>query len=87
VAGSPDGTTIFYVDLGTVWAVPAGDGGPREIRRGNGVAVDPSGRDLLIKRNEQAGVWLIRVPISGGSEQESRVQGSLWRFRPENEAR
>jgi hypothetical protein len=162
VAGSPDGTTIFYVDSGTVWSVPAGDGEPRKIRGRNGVAVDPRGRDLLITRNEQARVRLIRVPISGGSEQEvplpsdvrlapletlsgnaigqdgriavrvapvdswfwsavifdpatgrvqrvpgdqgdmpspgwasdgrlvtiaSRVQGSLWRFRPENQAR
>jgi serine/threonine protein kinase len=69
IAGSPDGTTIFYVDSGTVWAVPAGDGEPRKIRGGNGVAVDPRGRDLLVSLNEPAGVRLIRMPISGGSEQ------------------
>ncbi|MGH9255572.1 MAG: protein kinase domain-containing protein [Vicinamibacterales bacterium] len=69
LAGSPDGTTIFYVDAGTVWAVPAGDGEPRKIRGGNGVAVDPRGRDLLITLNEPAGVRLIRMPISGGSEE------------------
>ncbi len=69
LAGSPDGTTIFYVDSGTVWAVPAGDGEPRKIRGGNGVAVDPRGRELLISLNEPAGVRLIRMPISGGSEQ------------------
>ena len=69
MAGSPDGTTIFYVDSGTVWSVPAGDGEPRKIRGGNGVAVDPRRRDLLIMLNEPAGKRLIRVPISGGSEQ------------------
>ena len=69
LAGSPDGTTIFYVDSGTVWSVPAGDGEPRKIRGGNGVAVDPRGRDLLISLNETAGVRLIRMPIAGGSEQ------------------
>lgn len=36
--------------------------------RGNGVAVDPRGRDLLITANETGGVRLIRMPISGGSE-------------------
>ncbi len=69
LAGSPDGTTIFYVDSGTVWSVPAGDGEPRKIRGGNSVAVDPRGRDLLIALNETAGARLIRMPISGGSEQ------------------
>jgi hypothetical protein len=69
LSGSPDGTTIFYVDSGTVWAVPAGDGEPRKIRAGNGVAVDPRGRDLWITLNEPAGVRLIRVPIAGGPEQ------------------
>ncbi len=69
MAGSPDGTTIFYADSGTVWAVPAGDGEPRKIRGGNGVAVDPRGRDLLVSLNEPAGVRLIRMPIAGGSEQ------------------
>lgn len=77
MAGSPDGTTIFYVDSGTVWAVPAGDGEPRKIRGGNGVAVDPRGRELLISLNEPAGVRLIRVPISGGSEQAVPLPGDL----------
>jgi hypothetical protein len=69
IAGSPDGTTIFYVDSGTVWSVLAGDGEPRKIQGGNGVAVDPRGQDLLIALNELAGARLIRLPISGGSEQ------------------
>lgn len=70
MAGSPDGKTIFYADSGTVWSVPAADGEPRKIRGGNGVAVDPRGRDLWISLTETAGVRLIRMPISGGSEQD-----------------
>jgi len=77
LAGSPDGTTIFYVDSGTVWSVPAGDGEPRKIRGGNGVAVDPRGRDLLITLSETAGIRLIRMPISGGSEQVVPLPGDL----------
>ena len=77
LAGSPDGTTIYYVDSGTVWSVPAGDGEPRKIRGGNSVAVDPRGRDLLIALNEPAGVRLIRVPISGGSGQVVPLPGDL----------
>ena len=49
--------------------MPAGDGKPRKIRGGDGVAVDPRGRDRLITLNETAGVRLIRVPIAGGLEQ------------------
>jgi len=77
MAGSPDGTTIFYVDSGTVWAVPAGDGEPRKIRGGNSVAVDPRGQDLLISLNETAGVRLIRMSIAGGSEQAVPVPNDL----------
>jgi hypothetical protein len=77
LAGSPDGTTIFYADSGTVWSVPAGDGEPRKIRGGNGVAVDPRGQDLLITANETGGVRLIRMPISGGSEQAVPLPSDL----------
>jgi sugar lactone lactonase YvrE len=77
VAGSPDGTTIFYVDSGTVWSVPAGDGEPRKIRGGNSVAVDPRGRDLLITVYEPTGARLIRMPTSGGSEQVMPFPGDL----------
>ncbi len=77
LAGSPDGTTIFYVDSGTVWSVPAGDGEPRKIRGGNSVAVDPRGRDLLIALNETAGARLIRMPVSGGSEQAVPLPSGL----------
>jgi hypothetical protein len=72
LAGSPDGTNIFYVDSGTVWSVPAGDGEPRKIRGGNGVAVDPRKGDLLITLNEPAGWRLIRMPVAG-SEQVVRL--------------
>ena len=77
LAGSPDGTTIFYVDSGIVWSVRAGDGEPRKIRGGNGVAVDPRGQDLLITANETGGVRLIRMPISGGSEQAVPLPSDL----------
>jgi hypothetical protein len=77
LAGSPDGNTIFYVDSGIVWSVPAGDGEPRKIRGGNGVAVDPRGQDLLITANETGGVRLIRMPISGGSEQALPLPSDL----------
>ena len=63
--------------MGTVWAVPAGDGEPRKIRGGNDIAVDPLGRDLLIALTEPAGVRLIRLPISGGSEQVVPVLTAL----------
>jgi hypothetical protein len=77
MAGSSDGTTIFYVNAGTVWAVPADDGEPQQIRGGNSVAVDPRSQDLLITVNEPAGVRLIRMPMSGGAEQAVPLPGDL----------
>jgi eukaryotic-like serine/threonine-protein kinase len=77
MAGSPDGSTIFYADSGTVWAVPAADGEPRKIRGGNDIAVEPHGLDLLIALTEPGGVRLIRRPISGGSEQVVPLPGDL----------
>jgi len=44
MAGSPDGKVLFYVEFGVVWSVPTSDGEPKQIRRGDGVAVDPDGQ-------------------------------------------
>ena len=77
LAASADGKTLFYTTSGNVWAIPAADGTPRKICAGDGVAVDPNGKDLIVNLNEKAGVRLVRVPISGGPGQDIRVQGDL----------
>jgi hypothetical protein len=77
LAASADGKTIFYTTAGNVWAIPAADGRPRKICTGDGVAVDPNGKDLIVNLNERAAIRLLRVPISGGPGQDIRVQGDL----------
>ena len=74
LAASPDGRTIFFVTAGVVWAIPATDGQPRRIREGDGVAVDPGGRYLVISLKKE-GWQLVRVPIAGGTEEPIRVRG------------
>jgi hypothetical protein len=77
LAASVDGKTLFYTTVGNVWAIPSADGMPRKICAGDGVAVDPNGRDLIVNLNEPAAIRLARVPISGGPGHDIRVQGDL----------
>lgn len=73
LAASPDGLTIYYSAGGIIWAIPAGDGTPRQIAKGNSMAVDPNGRDLVVKQDAGSGDRLFRVSTSGGPLQEIRV--------------
>jgi hypothetical protein len=77
LAASADGKTLFYTTSENVWAIPVSDGTPRKICAGDGVAIDPNGQDLIVNLNENAGVRLDRVPISGGPRQHIRVQADL----------
>jgi Tol biopolymer transport system component len=65
LAVSPDGATIYFVSGGRIWSVPATDGEPHEITRGNGVAADPSGRFLIIGREDAGGPQLLRRTTEG----------------------
>jgi Tol biopolymer transport system component len=77
VAASPDGKSLYYVSSGTVWSVPSQGGNPRKICAGDGIAVDPSGGDLIVNLNEQHHVRLERVPLSGGPVQSLQVRSDL----------
>jgi eukaryotic-like serine/threonine-protein kinase len=83
LAASPDGNTLYYSSSGTVWAIPVIDGTPRQIAKGDNVAVDPNGRDLVIRRNEGSDSRLFRVSVSGGRTQEIPVPGD-WSLAPVN---
>jgi len=74
LAASPDGQTVYYVSAGFVWAIPAGDGTPRKVHAGDGVAVDPQGQSLIVSLNEKTGAQLVRVPIAGGADEPVRVR-------------
>src|SRR5439155_16949267 len=77
LAASPDGTTLYYTAEGTLWAIPAADGTPRKISAGDGVAVDPNGKDLIVNLVEKSGVHLVRIPLSGGPQQDIQVQSDI----------
>jgi hypothetical protein len=82
LAASADGKTLYCTTSkysaggGNVWAIPAADGTPRKICAGDGVAVDPSGRDLIVNLIEKTGIRLVRVPISGFGK-DIHVQGVM----------
>jgi eukaryotic-like serine/threonine-protein kinase len=77
IAGSPDGQTVFVVEGGTLWAVPANDGEPRKVRSADSVAVSPDGRELIIVLNEAAGIRLVRRTVSGGDERDVPIHGDI----------
>lgn len=77
LAASPDGRTLYYTTEGNVWAMPVADGTPRKICAGDGVAVDPNGKDLIVNLHEKGGTRLVRIPLSGGPGQEVHAQGDL----------
>jgi len=77
LAAAPDGRTLYYTAEGTLWAIPADDGTPRKISAGDGVAVDPNGKALIVNLVEKTGVRLVRVPLAGGPEQDVNVQRDL----------
>jgi Tol biopolymer transport system component len=69
LAASPDGETLYYVVSGTVWAIPASGGQPRQIGPGDSVVADPNGKDVIVQLIDEEGVRLLRVSVSGGAEQ------------------
>ena len=77
LAASPDGQSLYYVSSGTLWSIPSEGGAPRKICAGDGMAVDPNGRDLIVNLNEQEHVRLLRVSLSGGPPQEIRVKSDV----------
>jgi serine/threonine protein kinase len=77
LAASSDGRTLYYSAQGSIWAIPAADGKPHKIAPGDGVAVDPNGKDLIISSLEKSGESLFRVSLSGGPPQQIHIQGSV----------
>ncbi len=76
-AASPDASTVYYSASGSIWSLPVAGGAPRKLAAGDGVASDPNGRDLIVTRNEKDAVHLVRVPVSGGSEQPIPLTSNL----------
>ena len=70
MAASPDGKTLYCVAGGAVWSVALAGDAPRKIRNGDSVAVDASTQSLVIEVREPPNSRLVRIPLSGGPEQE-----------------
>lgn len=81
LAASPDGNTLYYSSDRMIWSISASGGIPQRIAEGDGVAVDPRGKELIIKRDDSSGGHLFRVPVSGGPSREIPVSGD-WAFAP-----
>jgi hypothetical protein len=77
VAVSPDGNFLYYVSSGSIWSISSQGESPRKLCAGDGVAVDPNGRDLIVNFVEREGVRLERVPLSGGPAQPIQVRSDL----------
>ena len=79
LASSPDGATLYAAAGGSVWAIPL-TGELRNIRAGDSVTVDPSGRHLVIGIYEGSKFKLFRVPTDsggdGGPEQEIMISST-----------
>jgi len=84
LVASPDGKTLYYVNAGSLFAVDLEGGKPRNLRPANGVAVDPRGPNpsLVVQVNEQDGVKLYRVPLSGAAGELPILFASSLRLAP-----
>ena len=73
MVASPDGSTLYCVVSGSVWALPSREGAstpPKKLLDADGVAVDPRNGDLIVQIFGAEGVRLVRVPPQGGAERE-----------------
>ena len=70
MAASPDGKTLYVVAEGAVWAVSVAGEASRKIHTGDSVTVDAATQSLVILVREPPWSRMIRIPLSGGPEQE-----------------
>ncbi len=74
LATTPAGDTLFFVSSRTVFALSlTKNEASTTIRAGDGVAVDPTGKYLVILLNETSGVRLVHRSIVDGREEPVRL--------------
>ncbi len=76
LAGSSDGTRLFYVTAGAIWVVENSRPAKR-FHAGDGIAIDPESRYAIVEVGAASGVRLIRVALDGSSEQEIAIRSDL----------
>jgi Tol biopolymer transport system component len=81
MVASPDGKTIYYAAAGSIWSIPAADGTPQKLRKGDSVTLDPYRQELIVRLSEREGTRMVRQPLNGGAEQPISLEGDF-RFAP-----
>lgn len=77
VSCSPDGGTLYFSARGMIWSMPSSGGDARNIREGDHVVSDPSGRRLIIQVIESSRLRLFSVPLDGSPEREIPLDHSI----------
>jgi serine/threonine protein kinase len=77
VAGSPDGSTVYYSTRDSIFAQPVSGGPAQPVGNGFGVGVDPHGEYLVIARASESGMQLVRHSLSDGAESIIPLAGNL----------
>jgi hypothetical protein len=84
LAVSADRRTIYFVAGSQVWSIPAAGGDAREFAAASGITVDPLGRFVLLQREDDRGLQLVRRAADGTETDVmlppgiSLVRNSLW---------
>ena len=77
ISCSPDGATSYFSAGGVIWSIPSSGGEARNVRGGQGVVADPSGRRLIIQVFESSQLRLFSVPLDGSPEREIPLDQSI----------
>jgi hypothetical protein len=77
VSCSPDGATLYFSARGVIWSIPSSGGEARNLRAGDHVVSDPSGRRLIVQMIEGTQLRLFSVPLDGSPEREIRLDHSI----------
>jgi hypothetical protein len=74
LGASPDGTTLYYSSMGSIFSIPVGGGDARRIGAGDSFAVDPGTGDLIVRLNELERFRLVRLSPAGGTPMPIDIQ-------------
>jgi hypothetical protein len=78
LAGSPDGSTLYYATKGEVFRLSIRTADTSELGTGDEIAVDPVSGELVVLRRGHI-AELVRMSPDGGSEEPISVEGE-WRI-------
>ena len=71
----PDGQTLFCGTGISIWKVPVAGGAPTRVRESAIIAMDPSGKYIVVMDFHENRTMLTKVPLGSGQEQEIPISG------------